>query len=70
MEVEASDGPIIYADRCTQGFSTPAARIAFTKPPSYAEQKEFRFIWQVENPTRLEPFLLDVPRVAELCSLV
>lgn len=64
-------GPIVYANRHYEGLQPLPGPIGFVKPPDlYASQCEFRFLWTVNNSIRLDPFLLDVPEIASLCSRV
>lgn len=68
---EARFGRVIYKDRFYTGLERPPGPLGFVKPPDkYSEQHEVRFLWSVRTAAVLNPFLLRVPRAAELCRRV
>jgi len=68
---KAVAGKVIYKDRHYTGMEAPPGPIGFVKPPDlYASQKEFRFLWVPKTPDGIEPFLLDCPKVSQLCKRI
>lgn len=62
-------GKIQYNERFYTGLDVPPGPIGFVKPSDrYSSQKEFRFLWLPEDNSTIEPFLLECPNVADLCS--
>lgn len=67
---------ITYRERSYQGTETSPGHIGFIKPrDKYAEEREIRLLWEVRwelplPPARLEPFLLQCPEVASLCTRI
>jgi hypothetical protein len=64
-------GPIEYADPIAAGMGE-IHPLAFVKRPEYAKQREFRFIWFVEQqqPQTLRPLSVSVPSIVSLCRRV
>jgi len=68
---EGGMGLIQYKDRVYTGLETPPGPIGFVKPSDlYSPQKEFRMLWVPEDTVPIDPFLLNCPDVANLCSQV
>lgn len=64
-------GEIIYDKREFTVHEQASGQIGFVKPKDiYSEQKEFRFLWEVQEYNAIQPFLLDCPSVATLCELI
>jgi hypothetical protein len=65
---ESIIGRVIYQEREYCDLEPPPGPLGFVKPPDrYQHQQEFRFLWTIDNPNNLQPFLLDVPEVKSLC---
>nr|WP_181718434.1 hypothetical protein [Psychrobacter sp.]QJS05137.1 hypothetical protein [Psychrobacter sp.] len=68
---EAAIREIIYADRNYTGMEQTPGPIGFVKPSTpYKKQKEFRFLWLMENMGQLNPPLLKCPEVSSLCRRI
>lgn len=68
---EAATRKIIYADRKYTGLDQPPGPIGFVKPSyPYEKQKEFRFLWIMENMGELNPPLLKCPEISSLCRRI
>ncbi|MGP9558241.1 hypothetical protein [Psychrobacter sp. AOP7-A1-24] len=68
---KASMGKIIYADRSYTGLDQPPGPIGFVKPAfPYEKQKEFRFLWIMENMGEINPPLLQCPEISHLCKRI
>ena len=68
---EAAIGKIKYADRNYTGMDQPPGPIGFVKPRfPYEKQKEFRFLWIMENMGKLEPILINCPEIRNLCKRI
>jgi len=68
---EAATREIIYRDRNYTGLDQPPGPIGFVKPSvPYEKQKEFRFLWIMENMGELNPPLLKCPEISHLCRRV
>lgn len=68
---EAAIGTVKYADRKYTGMEAPPGPIGFVKPSfPYEKQKEFRFLWLMENMNKLEPLLIECPEISRLCKRV
>lgn len=68
---EAGAGKIKYADRNYTGLDQPPGPIGFVKPSiPYKKQKEFRFLWLMENMDNLEPLLIKCPEISNLCTRI
>lgn len=66
---EAAMGEVIYRDRHYTGLEQPPGPIGFVKPAiPYEKQKEFRFLWRMQGPNKLEPFQISCPEIRELCE--
>lgn len=67
----AYSGKVTYADRKYTGMNSPSGVIGFVKPISpYANQKEFRFLWHMQQKVKLEPFVLKCPEVRAMCRRI
>jgi len=62
-------GPVSYAGTSYQGADPDPGVSGFIKDPGFSEQHEFRLLWTGPNGFTFAPFLLHVPRIAELCIL-
>lgn len=64
-------GPVIYDKRDLTGLEKTPGPIGFVKPKDiYAEQKEFRFLWEIKEQQIIKPFELNCPSVASLCKMI
>jgi hypothetical protein len=62
-------GPVQYGSRNYGGADAPQGFQPFIKPAvPFAEEKEHRIVWQVGDCTGVQPFLLNCPAAASLCS--
>lgn len=67
----AAAGKVIYADNRYTGMNSPNGRIGFVKAVvPYADQKEFRFLWHMEQQGELDPFVLKCPEVSGMCKRI
>lgn len=68
---DAGMGKVKYTDRSYAGLDQQPGPIGFVKPKfPYEKQKEFRFLWIMENMDKLEPILIDCPEVRKLCKRI
>ncbi|HDZ1026282.1 TPA: hypothetical protein RRU22_003058 [Klebsiella pneumoniae] len=64
-------GAVVYDKREFTGVEKIPAPIGFIKPKDiYWEQKEFRFLWETNEPEKIKPFEVFCPSIAPLCKLI